>query len=65
MAQLRIKLMKWKIEGKYLFCGHKDEKYKRTQKKEWSINIKVPISNDFLKSTTGKTEERNNIRKYL
>lgn len=34
MAQLRIKLMKWKIEGKYLFCGHKDEKYKRTQKKK-------------------------------
>lgn len=25
--------MNLKIEWKYLFCGHKDEKYKRTQKK--------------------------------
>lgn len=31
--QLRIKLMNWKIERKYLFCGYKDEKYKRTHKK--------------------------------
>lgn len=57
--------MNLKIERKYLFCGHKDEKYKRTQKKRMDINIKVPISNDFHKSTTGKTEEINNLRKYL
>lgn len=45
--------------------GTKMKNIKEHTKKEWSINIKVPISNDFLKSTTGKTEERNNIRKYL